>query len=80
MFISIISRLNFDLLSSIIFYGEGEMIVVLAIPRDLDDQGNPERPQLMVFEKSENVYELISTDLLSIRLTEWREINYWYFL
>ena len=52
------------------FYGEGEMIVVLAIPRDLDDQGNPERPQLMVFEKSENVYELISTDLLSIRLTE----------
>jgi len=45
----------------------GEMIVVLAIPRDLDDQGNPERPQLMVFEKSENVYELISTDLLSIR-------------
>ena len=45
----------------------GELVVVLALPKDLDEDGRPERPQLMVFEKQENQYELVSTDLLSIR-------------
>jgi len=47
----------------------GDMVVVLALPRELDENGRPERPQLMVLEKSEasNQLELVSTDLLSIR-------------
>lgn len=43
------------------------MVVVLAIPNELDETGRPERPQLMVFEKNEAQYDLVSTDLLSIR-------------
>jgi len=43
-----------------------ELLVVLAIPKELDEDGKQERPQLMVFDPSDN-YRLVSTDLLSIR-------------
>ena len=42
------------------------LLVLLAIPKQLDDEGKQERPQLMVFDPADN-YRLISTDLLSIR-------------
>ena len=42
------------------------LLVLLAIPKELDEDGKQERPQLMVFDPSEN-YRLVSTDLLSIR-------------
>ena len=41
-------------------------MVTLGVPKELDDNGRPERPQLMVFDPSDN-YCLVSTDLLSIR-------------
>ena len=43
-----------------------QLLVLLAIPKELDEEGNQERPQLMVFDPSDN-YRLVSTDLLSIR-------------
>jgi hypothetical protein len=54
------------------------LLVVLALPKaqgvgegDEGDPGGgqegPERPQLMVFEKSGQEYELVSTDLLTIK-------------
>ena len=42
------------------------LLVLLAIPKQLDEEGKQERPQLMVFDPADN-YRLISTDLLSIR-------------
>jgi len=47
----------------------GDMIVTLAIPLDLDESGKPERPELLIFEKGEDgkEYELVSTDVLSIK-------------
>jgi hypothetical protein len=54
------------------------LLVVLALPKgegegDGDEgegeegEEGPERPQLMVFEKSGQEYELVSTDLLTIK-------------
>jgi hypothetical protein len=44
------------------------MLVVLALPKDRDEEEDkPERPQLMVFEKAGGEYELVSTDLLTIK-------------
>jgi hypothetical protein len=55
------------------------LLVVLALPKaqgegegEGDEEGEgeeegPERPQLMVFEKSGQEYELVSTDLLTIK-------------
>jgi hypothetical protein len=57
------------------------LLVVLALPKaqgegegegeegEGEDEGEegPERPQLMVFEKSGQEYELVSTDLLTIK-------------
>jgi hypothetical protein len=44
------------------------LLVVLALPKDRDEETDrPERPQLMVFEKSGPEYELVSTDLLTIK-------------
>ena len=42
------------------------LLVLLAIPKELDEEGKQERPQLMVFDPDDN-YRLVSTDLLSIR-------------
>ena len=42
------------------------LLVTLGVPKELDEDGRPERPQLMVFDPSDN-YCLVSTDLLSIR-------------
>ena len=43
-----------------------QLLVTLGVPKELDEEGKPERPQLMVFDPSDN-YRLVSTDLLSIR-------------
>ncbi len=53
------------------------LLVVLALPKAEGEEGDegegegedegPERPQLMVFEKSGQEYELVSTDLLTIK-------------
>ncbi len=56
------------------------LLVVLALPKaqggeEGDEEGEgegeeeegPERPQLMVFEKSGQEFELVSTDLLTIK-------------
>ena len=43
------------------------MIVALGIPTDLDESGKPERPELLIFEKNSGEYELVSTDVLSIK-------------
>ena len=42
---------------------------MLAIPNEIDEEtGKPERPELLIFEKSdEGDYELVSTDVLSIK-------------
>jgi len=45
----------------------GDMLVVLSLPLELDEHGRPERPQLLMFEKADGLYQLVSTDLLSIR-------------
>jgi hypothetical protein len=51
------------------------LLVVLALPKaqgegeeeEGEGEEGPERPQLMVFEKSGQEYELVSTDLLTIK-------------
>ena len=43
-----------------------DLLVILGIPKELDEDGKPERPQLMVFDPSDG-HRLVSTDLLSIR-------------
>ena len=44
----------------------GPRLVLLAIPKERDEAGRQERPQLMVFDPAQ-AYRLLSTDLLSIR-------------
>jgi len=43
-----------------------DLLVVLAIPKELDEDEKPEKPQLMVFDPTDS-YRLVNTDSLSIR-------------
>ena len=44
----------------------GDLLVVLALPKERDEQARRQRPQLMVFDPSQQ-FHLVSTDLLSVR-------------